>query len=99
MEEIGEQEADDLERHADHCVPHKGEDGADGQAVDVDFVAYHARSQDGSFPVRRGCIGGGGFVGLDACVSAGRMSIVGKVAKRNSPVVFHPQGHRMRVWL
>ena len=66
MEEIGEEEADDLERHADHCVPYKGEDGADWQAVDVDFIAYHARSQDGCFPVRRGSIGSGRFVRLDA---------------------------------
>lgn len=38
VEEVGEEETDKLEGHADHGVPDKGEEGADGKAFDVDFV-------------------------------------------------------------
>ena len=64
VEEVGEEEADELEGHADHAVPHEGEDGADGEAIDVDFVRGHAGGEDGGFPVGGCGVGGGGLVGL-----------------------------------
>jgi hypothetical protein len=42
VQEVGEEEADPGEGHGNHAVPNKGEDGADGQAVDEDFVADQA---------------------------------------------------------
>jgi hypothetical protein len=69
VEQVGEQEADELEGHADHGVPGKGEEGADGEAVDVYIVAAvgvvgGVREGDGGFPVGGGGVGGGGFIGL-----------------------------------
>lgn len=68
VQEVGEQEADELEGHADHGVPDEAEEGADGEALDEDFVAKGAGGQDGGFPVGRGCVGGGLFVRL-RCIS------------------------------
>lgn len=66
VQEVGEQEANDLEGHGDHSVPDEGEDGADGQAVDVDFVrAAEAGREDGGFPVGWCRICCGLFIGLD----------------------------------
>lgn len=64
VQEVGEEEANELEGHADHAVPNKGKEGADGQAFVVDFVGRHARGEDGGFPIGRGCVGGGLFIGL-----------------------------------
>lgn len=64
VQEIGEQEADELEGHGDHGVPDEAEDGADGEAVDEDFVADHAGREDRGFPVGRRGVCGGLFVGL-----------------------------------
>lgn len=64
VQEVGEQEANELKGHADHGVPNEGEEAADGKAVDVDFVACGARSEDCGFPVRRCRVGGGLFIGL-----------------------------------
>lgn len=71
VQEVGEEEANELEGHADHAVPDEGEEGADGQAFVVDFVSGHAGGEDGGFPVGRGCVGGGLFVGLGSML-AGR---------------------------
>lgn len=38
MQQVGEQEADELEGGADHAVPDEGEEAADGQPVNVDVV-------------------------------------------------------------
>ncbi len=38
MQEVGEQEPDELEGHADHAVPDETEEGANREAVDVDFI-------------------------------------------------------------
>lgn len=38
MQEVCEQEADELEGHRYHAIPDEGEDGADREAIDVDFV-------------------------------------------------------------
>lgn len=65
MKEVGEQEADKLEGHRDHGIPDEGEDGADREAFDEDFIAKSARSEDGSFPVGRCSVGGGLFICLD----------------------------------
>src|ERR1700761_7080045 len=65
MQEISEQETNELEGHGDHAVPDKGEDGADGEAVDVDLIGGHAGSEDGGFPVWRCRICGGLFVCLE----------------------------------
>ena len=70
VQEIGKEEADELEGHADHAVPHEGEDGPDGEAVDVHFVGGHARGEDGRFPVWGCGVGGCGLVGLAVGVSA-----------------------------
>ena len=64
MQEVGEQKADELEGHADHAVPHEAENGADGEAVNVDFVRGHSWGEDGGFPVWGGSICGGLFVSL-----------------------------------
>ncbi len=64
VQEVGEEEANELEGHADHTVPDEGKEGADGQAFVVDFVSGHAGGEDGGLPVGRGCVGGGLFVGL-----------------------------------
>jgi len=63
VEEVGEEETDDLERHGDHGVPNKGEYGADGEPIDVDFVRDHAGGEDCGFPVGRGRVSSGLFVG------------------------------------
>lgn len=68
MQEVGEEEADELEGHAYHAVPNKGEEAADGEAVDEDVVrVVAAGGEDGGFPVGRCCVGGGLFVGLLVC--------------------------------
>jgi hypothetical protein len=68
VQQVGEQKPDKLERHADQRVPGEGEDGADGEAVDVDFRGgggtEAAGEGYGGFPVGRGSVGGGCFVGL-----------------------------------
>ena len=64
MQEIGEEESDELERHADHPVPDEGEEGAHRQAFIVDFVGGHTRSKDGGFPIGRSSVCGGLFVTL-----------------------------------
>lgn len=66
VEEVGEEESDDLEGHAYHAVPDEAEEGADGEAVNVDFVGGgEAGGEDGGgFPVGRSGVCGGGFVGL-----------------------------------
>ncbi len=64
VEEIGEQEADECEGHADHGVPDKGEEGADGEAFDVDFVRGARGDYKSGFPVWGRCVGCRGFVGL-----------------------------------
>lgn len=64
VQEVGEKEADELEGHGDHGVPDEAEEGADGEAFDVDFIAEGAGGEDGGFPVRGCCVGGGLFVGL-----------------------------------
>jgi len=70
VEEVGEEEADELEGHADHPVPEEGEEGADGEAVDEDVVGGGgAVCEDRGFPVWRGGVGGGLFVGLGVEVS------------------------------
>ena len=38
VQEVGEEEADKLEGHGDDAVPDEGEEGSDGEAVDVDLV-------------------------------------------------------------
>lgn len=69
MEQVGEQEADELEGHGDHAVPDEGDDGADGHAFDVNVVGTaEAGGEDGGFPVWRGGVCGCLFVGL-LCVS------------------------------
>jgi hypothetical protein len=64
VEEVCEEETDELEGHGDHGIPHETEDGSDGKAVNVDFVAKDARGEDSGFPVRWGCVCGGLFVRL-----------------------------------
>ena len=65
MKEVGEEEADEMEGHADHAVPEEGEEGADGETVDEDVVGGRgAVRKDRGFPVWRGGISGGLFVGL-----------------------------------
>ena len=65
MQQIREQKSDELERHGYRRVPDKGEEGADWQAVDVDFVrVVGARGENCGFPVGGSGIGSGGFVGL-----------------------------------
>ena len=64
VQEVGEEEADELEGHGDHGVPDEAEEGADGQALDKDLVAKGAGGEDGGFPVGRCCVGGGLFVCL-----------------------------------
>ena len=64
VQEVGEQKTDELEGHADHGVPDKGEEGADGEAFNVDFVCGAGGDDEGGFPVGGCCVGGGGFVGL-----------------------------------
>ena len=64
VQEVGEQEADELEGCADHAIPDKGEEAADGQAVDVDVVGGGAGREDSGFPVGRRCVGRGLLVSL-----------------------------------
>lgn len=70
VQEVGEEKADELEGHAYHSVPDEAEDGADGEAVDIDVVGpAEAGGEDCGFPVRRGGVGCGLFVGLREVVS------------------------------
>jgi hypothetical protein len=64
VQEVGEQEADELKRHAYHGVPDEAEKRADGEAFHEDFVAEGAGGEDGGFPVWRGGVCGGLFVCL-----------------------------------
>lgn len=65
VEEVGEEEADELEGHGDHAVPDKGEEGADKEAVDVDVVRGGAAGgEDGVLPVGGCGVGGRLFIGL-----------------------------------
>lgn len=65
VEKISEEKADELKGHGDHAVPDEGENGADGQAIDVDFVrTAHARGEDSRLPVGRCGVCGCLFVGL-----------------------------------
>lgn len=53
VEEVGEEEAGQLEGHGDHAVPDEGEERADGEAVDVHLIwAAQAGREDGGLPVR-----------------------------------------------
>lgn len=67
VQEVGKEEADVREGHTDHAVPNEGKEGTDGKALDVDFVrGREARGKDGGgFPVGRGGVCSGCFVGLD----------------------------------
>lgn len=38
VQQVGEEETDELEGHGNHAVPDEAEDGADGEAFDVDLV-------------------------------------------------------------
>lgn len=69
VEEVGEQETDEGEGHADHGIPYKAEEGANRKAVDVHFVTRckMTRSQNRSFPIRGCGIRSGGFVRLEHC--------------------------------
>ena len=64
VQEVGEEEADELEGHGDDGVPDEAEEGAHRQALDEDFVAKHAGRQDGGLPIWRRCVGSGLFVRL-----------------------------------
>ena len=57
VEKVGEEETDELERHGNHTVPDKGEDGADGKTFDVDFVWVAEPGRENRIvPVRRSCV-------------------------------------------
>lgn len=64
VEEVGEEETNDLEGHTDHAVPDEAEEGADWEAIDVDFIGRgEAGGKDGcSFPVGRCGVCGSGLV-------------------------------------
>ena len=63
MEEVGEEETDELEGHADHAVPDETEEGTDGKAVNIDFIGgMETRSEDSCFPVRRSGVCSCGFI-------------------------------------
>lgn len=65
MEEVGEQEADELEGRRDHAVPDEAENGADREAIDVDLIwAAETGGKYGGFPIRWYGIGCGLFIGL-----------------------------------
>ena len=54
-----------MEGHRNHAVPDEGEDGADGETFDVDFVgAAESGGEDRRFPVGRSGVGGCLFVRL-----------------------------------
>ena len=78
VEEVGEEEADELEGHADHAVPDEAEERADWEAIDVDFVRgiEVAWGEDGGFPIGRCGICGGCFIGL--CQVSKEMAVLAR---------------------
>ena len=68
MQEVGEEEADELEGHGDHGIPDETEERTNRETFDKDFVAVCAWSQNGGFPVWRCSIGCGLFVCLNKSV-------------------------------
>ena len=92
VQEVCEQEADELEGHADQAVPHEAEDGADGEAVDEDGVGgvRAAWGEDRGFPVGRRRVGGGGFVGLQDGVS-----LIGRGWRRKEVVYLQEASPRL----
>lgn len=58
MHEIGEEEADELEKEGDEDVEAEDPDGAGGQIVDdhVTVCVWSGRRMDGRFPVWGYCI-------------------------------------------
>lgn len=65
MQEVGEEETDELKRHADHAVPKEGEERADGKTVNVYFVRGSPGCKNCGFPIWRGCIGGSLLIRLE----------------------------------
>ena len=64
VKEICEQETDKLEGHGNHGVPQEAEEGTDGKALDEDFIAKSAGSENGGFPVWWCGVCGGLFICL-----------------------------------
>ena len=65
VEQVGEEETNELEGHADHTIPDEAEEGAHWKAVNVHFIGrMKAGSEDGCFPVGRSGVCSCGFIRL-----------------------------------
>jgi len=76
VQQVGEQEADELEGHGNERVPDEGEEGADEEAVDEDVIRVAGAGvggEDCGLPVGRCGVRGGLLVGgwFLVCVVAG----------------------------
>ena len=65
VEQVGEKEADKLEKARDHGVPDETKERSNRHAVNVNFVGTaHAGRENRRFPIWGSSVGRGLFVGL-----------------------------------